>query len=510
MLYDNTTVQGQWIQSENPINASLKAGRMVQKVVMAMPHANVFNAARYPANGILQPDDLGGSGEYTISASVPVPISNVTCVGMTEQELMPLIYMAWPSPANSSINNTLVDVSSWPTVLNDLQPAWFGKPNKTAVDGIFGFNQYVSGPNMQGIDDTQYAPIFPRYPIDYNTVTSFWDTYGQLSVYLLAKPPVGAYPYTDEYVLCSVNAMIYNNCSTQYHVEQSGGHLSVHCDNDPQNTLPYMLTQPFLPDGKELLSIVQPNWLDIGTEWIESISLSQGIANGNASIARMLTQTIPPDTNGTMALLPDMPSIGEAVSVLAACTLLLSSSLSPFVHYWNYSETHLVTPQVELFNASIISKDYSSGGTQHWQGIFYVILVAVFIMNVLCLLYLFRYYWSDGQVTDFTEPQNLFSLAINSPPSNTLSGSCGGGPEGDMFARRWQVSMQRDDAANATGFHPHFYVKFPDDEFSTTSSPVINKRRKRSSVRRMEGFEEEESPAVEQYMRLSGKRGSLL
>ena len=510
MLYDNTTVQGQWILSEDPSIASNKSGRMVQQVTMAMPHANVFNAARYPANGILQPDDLGGAGEYTITASVPVPISDVTCVGMTEQELMPLIYTAWPSPANSSINNTL-DVSSWPAVLNDLWEAWYLKPNKTAVDSIFGFNQYVSGPNMQGIGNTQYAPIFPRYPIDYNTVTSFWDKYGQLSVYLLAKPPVGVYPYTDEYVLCSVRAMIYNDCSTQYHAEQSGGHLSVHCGDDPLNTLPYTLTQPHI-GNETLLSIVQPNWLDIGTEWIESISLSQGIANGNASIARMLTQTIPPDTNGTMALLPDMPSIGEAVSVLAACTLLLSSSLSPFVHYWNYSETHLVTPQLESFNASIVSKDYSSGGTQHWQGIFYVILVAVFIMNVLCLLYLFRYYWSDGQVTDFTEPQNLFSLAINSPPSNTLSGSCGGGPEGDMFARRWHVGMQTDNATTpqTTGAHPHFYVRFPDDEFSTTSSPVINRRRKRSSVRRMEGFEEEESPAVEQYMRLSGKWGSLL
>ena len=511
MLYDNTAVLGQWIQSEDPKIVSAKYGRMVQNLTMAMPHANLYNAARYPANGVLQPDDLGGSGEYTITASVPVPISNVLCVGMTEVELKPLIYTAWPSPTNSSINNTL-DVSSWPTVLRNLQIAWFDSPNVTVADEIFGFNQTVSGPGMQGIDDIQYAPIFPRYPIDYNTLTSFWDnSYGQLSVYLLAKPPFVPYPLTDEYVLCSVRAMTYNNCSTQYHAEQSGGHLSVHCDDDPQNTLPYMLTQPHMDSNSSepLFSNVQPDWVNIGTEWINSLSLSQGIANGNASIARMLTQMIPPDTNGDMRLLPNMPSIGEAVSVLAACTLLLASSTSPFIHYWKYGEPSLVTPQVELFNASIISRDYSSGGTQHWQGIFYVILVAVFIMNVLCLLYLFRYYWGDGQVTDFTEPQNLFSLAMNSPPSNTLSGSCGGGPEGDMFARRWQVGMHRDDAANATGAHPHFYVKFPDDEWSRNSSPVI-KRRKRSSVRRMGGFEEEESPAVEQYMRLSGKWGTLL
>lgn len=506
MLYDNTTVQGQWIQSENPSIASALEKRMVQKITMAMPHANIFNAARDPANGILQPDELGGSGEYTITASVPVPISNILCVGMTEAEVMPLTYTAWPNTTKPTSNNTL-DPLSWPTFLkNDLQAAWFETPNATVVDHLFGFGQNVSGPHIQGTATIQYAPIFPKYPIDYNTVTSFWENYGQLSVYLLAKPPVVSYPATDEYVMCSFSAMLYNNCSTQYHVEQSGGHLSVYCDDDPQNTLPYMQSQPH-QDGELILSIVSPDWRDIATEWIDAISLSQGIANGNASGARMLTQMIPPDTDGVMKLLSNMPSIGEALSVLVGCTLLLASSKSPFIHYWNYSENELVEPQAEIFNASIISRDYTSGGTQQWQGIFYVILVAVFIMNVLCLLYLFRYYWGDGQVTDFTEPQNLFSLAINSPPSSTMSGSCGAGPEGNMFARRWQVGMQRDDAA--TGSHPHFYVRFPDDEWPQ-SSPLLNRRKKRSSVRRMENFEVEESPAVEQYMRLSGKWGSIL
>lgn len=480
---------------------------MVQKVTMAMPHANVFNAARDSANGILQPDELGGAGEYTITASVPVPISNVLCVGMTAVELRPLIYTAWADPQTDAKNNTL-DSSSWPTFLqDDLQAAWFQNPNTTAVDHLFGFGQVFRGPNVEGINDTQYAPIFPKFPIDYNTVTSFWEPYGQISVYLLAKPPVVSYPATDEYVMCSINAMLYLNCSTQYHAEQSGGHLSVYCDDDPQNSLPYLQSQPHQGD-EPLLSIVSPDWKDIATEWIDSISLSQGIADGNASGARMLTQMIPPDTAGEMKLLSNMPSIGEALSVLVGCTLLLASSMSPFIHYWDYSEPELKFPQAEVFNASVISRDYTSGGTQQWQGIFYVILVAVFIMNVLCLLYLFRYYWSDGQVTDFTEPQNLFSLAINSPPSSTMSGSCGAGPEGTMFTKRWQIGMQQDDV-NTTGSHPHFYVRFPDDEWPQ-SSPLLNKRKKKSRVRRMEGFEIEESPAVEQYRRLSGKWGSIL
>lgn len=480
---------------------------MVQKLTMAMPHANIFNAARDPVNGILQPDDLQGAGEYTITASVPVPASNVLCVGMNGTELIPLVYTAWTNLSEPTRNNTL-DPIGWPNFLqNELQGTWIASPNKTVVDHLFGFNKDVSGPHIQGTSQKQYAPVFPKYPIDYNTVVSYWGNYGQLSVYLLAKPPVGAYPLTDEYALCSVNAVLYNNCSTQYHAEQSGGHLSVYCDDDPLNTLSYMRSQPHQGD-EPLLTIYSSDWKNIASEWMNSISLSQGIADGNASIARILSQMIPPDNNGTMNLLNNMPSIGEALSVLAACTLLLASSMSQFIHYWNYAETSLVEPQPEMFNASVISRAYTSGGTQHWQGIFYIVLVSVFIMNVLCLLYLFRYYWRDGQVTDFTEPQNLFALAINSPPSSTMSGSCGAGPEGNTFSKRWQVSMARDEG-NTTGSHPHFYVRFPDDEWSQTS-PVVNRRKKRSSVRRMEGFEVDESPAVEQYMRLAGKWGSIL
>ena len=303
--------------------------------------------------------------------------------------------------------------------------------------------------------------------------------------------------------MCSIRAFIYCGCSTLYHAEQSGGLMSVHCDDDPLNTIPYNQSQTAAP-----LMINSSDWKDVGSEWINSISLGQGISDGSAAGARMLTQMIPPYTQGQMKLQDDMPSTGEALSVLAGCTLLISSLAMPFVHYWNYAESSLTVPQYEPFNASVSSRDYASGGTQHWQGIFYVILAAVFIMNLLCLVYLLVYYRADGQVTDFTEPQNLFSLAINSPPSYTMSGTCGAGPEGAILAKRWKVGMQRDEALG-TGYHPHFYVKFPDDEWSQAAS-VLSKRKKRSSVRRMEGFEMEESPAVEQYMRLSGKWSSIL
>jgi len=39
---------------------------------MAMPHANVFHAVRDPMNGIIQPQDLEGNGEYTVHGELTI------------------------------------------------------------------------------------------------------------------------------------------------------------------------------------------------------------------------------------------------------------------------------------------------------------------------------------------------------------------------------------------------------------------------------------------------------
>lgn len=63
MLYDNTTVQGSWIDVQNmtEISKTHSTGnysRVVINVTMAMPHAGVFGAMRDPLNNIMQPQDL--------------------------------------------------------------------------------------------------------------------------------------------------------------------------------------------------------------------------------------------------------------------------------------------------------------------------------------------------------------------------------------------------------------------------------------------------------------------
>lgn len=57
-LYDNTTVQGSWIDLVDMKDNSAAFKRVVNNVSLAMPHANVFAAANDPRNSILQPQDL--------------------------------------------------------------------------------------------------------------------------------------------------------------------------------------------------------------------------------------------------------------------------------------------------------------------------------------------------------------------------------------------------------------------------------------------------------------------
>lgn len=60
-------------------------------------------------------------------------------------------------------------------------------------------------------------------------------------------------------------------------------------------------------------------------------------------------------------------------------------------------------------------------------------------MNVFVLIY---FIFHRGFVTDFSEPPNLFALAVNSPPSQVLAGSCGGGPEGKQYLSNWFVNHE--------------------------------------------------------------------
>ena len=58
MLYDNTSITGSWVEINNMNNVSNAFNRVVNNVTLAMPLTSVFNAAKHPVNGILQPQEL--------------------------------------------------------------------------------------------------------------------------------------------------------------------------------------------------------------------------------------------------------------------------------------------------------------------------------------------------------------------------------------------------------------------------------------------------------------------
>lgn len=75
------------------------------------------------------------------------------------------------------------------------------------------------------------------------------------------------------------------------------------------------------------------------------------------------------------------------------------------------------------------------GASKAWV----IILALVFLMNIFVLIYFILH---RGLVTDFSEPPNLFALAVNSPPSHVLAGSCGGGPQGKQYGVNWFVNHE--------------------------------------------------------------------
>ena len=154
MMYDNTTVTGSWVATEysDVAKAYAQHGRIVNNVSLSMPHAGIFAAARHADNSILQPDDLGGIGQYVMQASVVSPSVNVLCANAMESELAPIVWATWPG---SNMTNTthLNYNTSPPANWADGIPQTGGGTylNSTALDDIFEWGEKFQ----------RYPPVFP-------------------------------------------------------------------------------------------------------------------------------------------------------------------------------------------------------------------------------------------------------------------------------------------------------------------------------------------------------------
>ncbi|KAJ5151968.1 hypothetical protein N7492_010263 [Penicillium capsulatum] len=476
-IWDNTTVTGSWIEIDDLEASSKKHNRMVNNITMAMPHGGVPAAAMDPKNNIRQPNEASGEGKYNMEASVPSPVVNVLCVGMSKEELTPLVYDEWP---NSHFNAT-----SYNSLLPDdipRKPSWL---NRTVVDPLFGFGEKYG----------QRPPVFGKLPEPNNTLVNASSLWPANAVYLLGKPAMAHPPY----VMCSIRAKETGVCSTRYSAASSGAFLSSNCENK-SSPLQFSKRQPDFIEG-----LWSSDWKDVATEWINSLSLGAGIADAQASNARLLMQLMPAydASTKTYSLDPNVPSIGEALAVMAGSTLILSTRSSPFVQGWNYTgeNSMLTEPVYQNFRASLQAVGYASGGSQDWQAVFYVILIFAFITSAVCLGFIIVEA-RGRQITDFTEPQNLFALALNSPPSSRLDGACGGGPVGRQMKERWYIGMEEDDA--------HYYIRGkldnPASPYPRSGSTTTEYTRLRPE--QMGVDDGKLSPAVSEFRRVS-KRSSF-
>ncbi|KAK2744241.1 hypothetical protein FQN57_004326 [Myotisia sp. PD_48] len=440
--YDNTTVEGSWIEKYDMKRLSSKYGRVVINVTAAMPHSGVFVSSRHPANAIPQPEDFADGGEFFIQASVPSPIVNVICAGMTAEDLEPMVYTKWPNadpdfnPAEWLDGENIKEVPVYPDWLNE-----------TSVDDVFEFGKKFG---KRG----QRPPVFPKLPLPYNTMVNGTGIYPENSIYILGATPLSV---ESPYFLCQLRGGLTPHCSTNYHAAASGGRLTTSC-NAKDNGLEYSRHAHGMA-GFE----VDPDWKNVAQEWANSVGLDSGRVDGNGSNARLITQlfpliefTTPPDSEEpepeSSPLQTKLPSVAEALAVLASPLLLFSTEHTPFNHLSNMTrefEEAKGQPIFHEYRALLRISGYASGGSGGWQSIFYVILALVFLTNIVCMVYMYADF-RGVQITDFTEPQNTIVLALNSPPSNCVSGACGGGPEGRELKERWIVTMDENDE--------HFYM----------------------------------------------------
>ncbi|KAE8407042.1 hypothetical protein BDV37DRAFT_241801 [Aspergillus pseudonomiae] len=457
-IHDNTTVTGSWIDRSNMTELSLRHKRMVLNVTAAMPHAGVLAAAKDPVNGLKQPQN-SSEGQFDMIAAAPCPAINVLCVGMTANELKPLIYDMWPGKK--------FNVEKWAEQEKEL-PTWPDSwLNRTVVDDIFGW-----GPKYGW-----RPPIFGRLPGEYQTILNHSAPFGN-AMYVLGKPPNAT---GVDYALCSMKAKKTPRCSVRYTASASGAKFITNCEK-PNNKWQFDRFFPDAVDGNWSL-----DWKNIGSEWGNSLSLNAGINDGKASNARLLMQLTP----SGYSLEPGLPSLAEALAVMAGNTLIMGTQNATFLPYWNHSDASLAEPEIEYFNATISIVDYQSAGTEKWQGAFFPVLFLTFVTSVLCLGYLLSE--KGRQLTDFTEPQNLFALAINSPATSRLEGACGAGPQGPQFKEKWFVGMEEDDE--------HYYIRTKAEE----NTPLISTAKVSTESERPKSV----SPALEEYRRLSTGQGVL-
>jgi hypothetical protein len=106
-----------------------------------------------------------------------------------------------------------------------------------------------------------------------------------------------------------------------------------HCE-DPNDTL------AFIKGNASRITTVSLDWVNVAETAFNAMSLNNGVQDGDASNARILTQFMLEKGE----LNPSLPSPAEALAVMAGSTLLMSAQDSPFYEYFVSSTRQLLSP----------------------------------------------------------------------------------------------------------------------------------------------------------------------
>lgn len=237
--------------------------------------------------------------------------------------------------------------------------------------------------------------------------------------------------HSADYTLCEMRSYLSIKCSTHLNISgTTGAHMSANCEdeNDPVSYHKSDLTAVELEGG---------NWKWLADAWQSAIYMNSGLKDRIAARDRLLTALPLEDHH-----LPDkLPSLAEVLVALVSPTLISGAMKAPLVHYWSdeaIKASQTLPGWENPFNATIMRQEYASSFAERWQTVFYIVLALAFVLNLLCLIHL-GYQLNGRPLTDFTDPANMFAMAINSPPCQKLAGTCGTGPRGFQLDVPWRI-----------------------------------------------------------------------
>lgn len=253
-------------------------------------------------------------------------------------------------------------------------------------------------------------------------------------VYLLGKAPENT---TSDYFICSMKAGITTSCTTHYNASSGSQSLEAVCDNESETHNQDAIIEPIRANGDRLALV---SWRDLGYYLLNSLSLNNGVFDGDASTARILTQLqlTEPKLNKTL------PSPAEALLSMMTCTVLDLTQNFPFQPSWHEAAGQVEQPQFQYFNASVRVAQYMSGGENAYQKALLVVLVLTLVINLFIFFYL-ALRMRVRLITDLCEPLVLFILGYHSPPADGLfKGLPQEGPQKSDLRVDWIVKRSGD------------------------------------------------------------------